>query len=353
MTYHALRPLLFRFDPETTHNRILKLLALATATGLGRGWLRRAYGFADPRLATEVFGRRFRNPVGLAAGYDKDGVAIAGLAALGFGHLELGTITYQPQPGNPKPRVFREPESAALINSMGFPSGGAAAIKPRLLAARPTVPDTVLGLNFGKNKATPLEQAVNDYCGCLRLLGGAADYVTINISSPNTAGLRDLQHRAYLEPLLTTLLRARDETAPGLPLLVKIAPDLTLAEVDEVVDVALAVGVAGLIATNSLKSLPPRRAGGLTGLPLRAKSTEIVRHIYTQTGGRLPIVAVGGIHDAAAALEKLRAGASLVQIYTGMIYEGPGLVQRINRGLATWLTAQGLQHISEAVGTAD
>ncbi len=353
MTYHALRPLLFRFDPEKTHNRILKLLALATATGLGRGWLRRAYGFADPRLATEVFGRRFRNPVGLAAGYDKDGVAIAGLAALGFGHLELGTITYQPQPGNPKPRVFREPEAAALINSMGFPSGGAAAIKLRLLAARPTVPDTVLGVNFGKNKATPLEEAVNDYCACLRLLGGAADYATLNISSPNTAGLRDLQQRAYLEPLLTTVLRTRDEAAPGLPLLVKIAPDLTLAEVDEVVEVALAVGVAGLIATNSLKSLPPRRAGGLTGLPLRAKATEIVRHIYTQTGGRLPIVAVGGIHDAEAALEKLRAGASLVQIYTGMIYEGPGLVQRINRGLAAWLEAEGLQHISEAVGTAD
>lgn len=352
MSYHRLRPLLFRFDPETTHNRILKLLAFASATGLGRAALRRAYGFDDPRLATEVFGRRFRNPVGLAAGYDKDGVAIAGLAALGFGHLEIGTITYQPQPGNPKPRVFREPAANALINSMGFPSHGAAAVKPHLLAARPRVPGTVLGVNFGKNKATPLEQAVNDYSACLRLLGGAADYATINISSPNTAGLRDLQHRAYLEPLLTEVLRVRAEAAPGLPLLVKIAPDLTLAEVEEVLDVALAVGVAGLIATNSLKSEPPRRAGGLTGEPLRARSTEIVRHLYRQTGGRLPIVAVGGIHDAAAALEKVQAGASLVQIYTGMIYEGPGLVRRINQGLAAWLAAQGLPHLHAAVGTA-
>jgi len=352
VTYQRLRPLLFRLDPENTHNRILKLLAFAGATALGRAWLRRAYGWADPRLETEVFGRRFRNPVGLAAGYDKDGVAIRGLAALGFGHLEIGTITYQPQPGNPKPRVFRDPAAAALINSMGFPSRGAAAVKPRLLAARPTVPDTVLGVNFGKNKATPLERAVDDYCGCMRLLGGAADYATVNISSPNTTGLRDLQQRAYLEPLLVALLRARDETAPGLPLLVKIAPDLTLAEVDEIVDVALAVGVAGLIATNSLKSLPPRRPGGLTGLPLQAPSTAIVRHIYQQTGGRLPLIAVGGIHDAAAALEKVQAGASLVQVYTGMIYAGPGLVQRINRGLAAWLEARGLKHLAEAVGTA-
>ena len=352
MTYHALRPLLFRLDPESAHHRTLQLLALASFSGVGRALLRRLFAYADPQLETEVFGLRFPNPIGLAAGYDKDGAALGGLAALGFGHLEAGTVTLEPQPGNPKPRVFREPESSAVINSMGFPSKGAAAVLPRLQAARPTLGRTVLGVNLGKNKATPLKQAGDDYCRLVQRLGAAADYVTVNISSPNTAGLRDLQHRAYLEPLLRAVLAERDTHAPGRPLLVKIAPDLTFDEVDEVIDVALSVGVAGLIATNSLKSLPPRRPGGLTGLPLQARSTEIVRHIHRQTGGKLPLIAVGGIHDSAAALEKLQAGASLVQIYTGLIYEGPALVGRLNRELAAWLQQRGLSHIREAVGTA-
>ncbi|MCC7360759.1 MAG: quinone-dependent dihydroorotate dehydrogenase [Anaerolineales bacterium] len=352
MRYHALRPLLFRLDPESAHHRTLQLLALAGFSGVGRALLRRLFAYADPCLETEVFGLRFPNPVGLAAGYDKDGVALGGLAALGFGHLEAGTVTLAPQPGNPKPRVFREPESSALINSLGFPSQGAAAVLPRLQAARPTLGRAVLGVNLGKNKTTPLEQAAADYAQLVQRLGLAADYITINISSPNTAGLRDLQHRVYLEPLLRAVLAERDAHAPGCPLLVKIAPDLTLAEVDEVLDVALAVGVAGLIATNSLQSLPPRRPGGLTGPPLRARSTEIVRHLYRQTQGRLPLIAVGGIHDSAAALEKLQAGAGLVQLYTGLIYEGPALVGRLNRDLAAWLKQQGLTHISQAVGAA-
>jgi dihydroorotate dehydrogenase len=350
VTYSLVRPLLFRFDPENTHNRILRLLALAAAGRAGRRALARAYGFDDPRLESEAFGLRFRNPIGLSAGYDKDAVAVGGLAALGFGHVEVGTITRQPQPGNDRPRVFRLPEEQALINSMGFPSLGAEAVRPRLAAGRRAAAGAVVGANFGKNKATPLDRAVDDYTGCLRVLGASADYASVNISSPNTAGLRDLQARDYLEPLLKELLRVRDEAAPGLPVLVKIAPDLTYDELDEIVGVAMGAGVSGLIATNALKSLPPRQPGGLSGPPLRQKATDIVRHIARQTGGRLPIIGVGGVCDAASALEKLQAGASLVQVFTGLIFEGPSLVRRINQGLATWMDNRGIKSISEVVG---
>jgi dihydroorotate dehydrogenase len=233
---------------------------------------------------------------------------------------------------------------------MGFPSRGAEAVRPRLEAVRAVPSRAVVGANFGKNKVTPLARAGEDYAGCLRLLGRSADYASVNISSPNTVGLRDLQHRAYLEPLLKDLARVRDEVAPGLPLLVKIAPDLTYEEIDEVIDVALAAGVSGLIATNALKSLPPRLPGGLSGPPLRQKATDIVRHIWRQTRGRLPIIGVGGVADAESALEKLRAGASLVQVYTALIYEGPSLVRKINEGLVAWMQAQGVRSLSEVVG---
>ena len=200
--YKILRPILFRFDPENTHNRILRLLALASASRLGRGLLEKAYTYDDARLETEVIGLRFRNPVGLSAGYDKEGVAIPGLAALGFGHIEVGTVTYQPQPGNPRPRLFRVPEEGALINSMGFPSKGATALIPRLQSARRIVNGIVIGVNFGKGRDTPLESAVEDYVNLMRALAALADYVAVNVSSPNTVGLRQLQRKSYLEPLL-------------------------------------------------------------------------------------------------------------------------------------------------------
>jgi dihydroorotate dehydrogenase len=348
--YKLLRPALFRFDPENTHQRVLRLLAFATAGNTGRAILRQLFDFDDSRLEVETLGLRFRNPVGLAAGYDKDALAVPGLAALGFGHVEVGTVTCQPQPGNDRPRLFRVPEESALINSLGFPSAGAAAVAPKLQSARRAASGAVIGVNIGKGRDTPLEKAVEDYTGLIRLLAPLADYVTVNVSSPNTLGLRQLQHKSYLEPLLQELLRARDDTAPGLALLVKIAPDLSLAELDDVIEVVTACRVSGLIATNTLKSLPPRRPGGLSGPPLRRKATEMIRHIRKQTRGLLPIIGVGGIHDAESALEKLRAGASLVQIYTGLIYEGPSLVRRINEGIVKWMKARGVRKIEELVG---
>lgn len=349
--YKLLRPVLFRFDPENTHNRSLRLLASLSATRLGRSLLEKAFRFNDARLQSEVAGLRFSNPVGLSAGYDKDGIAVAGLAALGFGHVEVGTVTYRPQPGNPRPRVFRVPEEDALINSMGFPSRGAAALIPRLRAARRLVNGAVIGVNFGKGRDTPLESAGEDYVSLMRSLAPLADYVTVNVSSPNTVGLRRLQHKSYLEPLVGELLRARDEVAPGKPLWIKIAPDLSIAEIDDLLDVVMARGVSGIIATNALNSLPPRPPGGLSGLPLREQSTRVVRHIHGQTRGQLPIIGVGGVRDAASALEKLRAGASLVQVYTGLIYEGPFLVNRINAGIVGWMEAEGVGSVAELVGT--
>ena len=348
--YKLLRPVLFRFDPENTHQRVLRLLAFASAGKMRRAILRRLFDFADSRLEIETLGLRFRNPVGLAAGYDKDALAVHGLAALGFGHVEVGTVTCQPQPGNDRPRLFRVPEESALINSMGFPSAGAQAVMPKLQAARRAASGTVIGVNIGKGRDTPLEKAVEDYTGLMRLLAPQADYVTVNISSPNTIGLRQLQHKSYLEPLLQELLRARDETSPGLALLVKIAPDLSLAELDDAIQVVTACRVSGLIATNTLKSHPPRRPGGLSGPPLRQKATEMIRHIRKQTRGLLPVIGVGGIHDAESALEKLRAGASLVQVYSGMIYEGPSLVRRINEGIVKWMEARGVRKVEELVG---
>ncbi len=345
--YPLIRPLLYQLDPEQAHHITLRLLSLPLSPILSR-----LFNFSDPRLAVTAFGLQFRNPVGLAAGYDKNGVALRGLAALGFGHLEIGTVTCQPQAGNPRPRIFRLPQDEALINRMGFPNEGVQNL-PSLkdLSGLPCR----LGINIGKSKDTPLERAADDYCALLDQVAPYADYAAINISSPNTPGLRQLQTKTFLAGLLRQIAAGRNSLPRRLPLLIKIAPDLTWPELDDILDAVIANGFDGIIATNTtlsregLHTPPPLRAeaGGLSGQPLRARSTEIVRYIYKHTAGRLPIVGVGGINSAAAALEKIRAGATLVQLYTGLIYEGPGIVKGINKRLA----AMGVKSIVELIGS--
>ncbi len=290
---------------------------------------------ADPRLEVEAFGIKFNNPVGLAAGYDKNGVAARGLSCLGFGHIEVGTVTRLPQAGNPKPRIHRLPESRALINSMGFPNAGAEALRVASGARRMTR----VGINIGKGRDTPPELAAEDYGALLRQVHGQADYVVLNLSSPNTPGLRQLQAKAMLGDLLNAVASVRDGLRPRKPLLIKISPDLAEAEIDGAIETAMACGMDGVIATNTTVSrdgLPDyarELKGGLSGAPLRARSTEVIRRIARRAEGHLPIIGVGGIASAADALEKLQAGATLVQVYTGLVYGGPGLVRQINLGL--------------------
>jgi dihydroorotate dehydrogenase len=302
-----------------------------------------------------AFGLTFRNPVGLAAGYDKDGLAVRGLSALGFGHVEIGTVTPLAQEGNPKPRVFRLPEDEAVINRMGFPSRGAAyvcrKIKPmdrrniyqRVLGTRPYKSPAMLGVNLGKNKSTPNEEAVLDYLTLLQNFAPYADYLTINVSSPNTVGLRQLQGRAALEGLLTQLHAQRQHEEARLdkrlPLLVKLAPDLSEPELDDALDVILRTGMDGVIATNTtlardgLRSTLAGEAGGLSGSPLRVRSEAALRQIVKRVEGRIPVVSAGGIMSPEDAKRRLDMGAVLIQLYTGLVYRGPGLVKAIVRSL--------------------
>ncbi|MEW6567981.1 MAG: quinone-dependent dihydroorotate dehydrogenase [Chloroflexota bacterium] len=339
--YERLRPWLFRTDPEWAHNRTLDLLSIVGLTGLGRRLIRRA--FPVPRAVRRVraMGLEFANPLGLAAGYDKDGRAMHGLASLGFGHLELGTVTPAPQAGNPQPRLFRLPQDEALINRMGFPSAGAEVLARRLARGRPA--GTVVGVNIGKGADTPLERAAEDYCWLLRRFYGLADYLSINVSSPNTPGLRRLQMRDLLESLLRALADERRGCAARvgrhLPLLVKLAPDLTDEELEQAVGAVADAGLEGVIATNTtldrsgLRSAARGEVGGLSGAPLRQRSTEVIRRLARWADGKLVIVGVGGILSARDAREKLEAGATLVQVYTGLVYRGPGLVRGILVGL--------------------
>lgn len=333
------RPLLFQLDPERAHALTLGAIRLAGGIPPLAAFLRRLY--AAPLKPVQAFGLTFKNPVGLAAGYDKDGLGWRGLASLGFGHIEVGTVTPLPQPGNPRPRVFRIPEEQALINRMGFPGRGAAFLQERLSGERPA--GLILGVNIGKNKDTPLESAANDYLQLMRILAPLADYLAINVSSPNTVGLRRLQARQSLDELLQALERERaalqQRLARRVPLLVKLSPDLSEAELYDALDVIGANGMDGVIATNTtidrsaLRSPLGEQAGGVSGAPLTQRSTELVRLIAQYTQGALPIIAVGGILTPADARQKLDAGAVLVQVYTGLIYAGPSLVQRIVRSL--------------------
>lgn len=331
--YLTLRPLLFKLDAERAHGLTLRLLRIAGDFALSRLILRRLWALNDPTLAVDAFGLHFANRVGLAAGYDKNGVAVRGLACLGFGHIEIGTVTRTAQIGNPKPRIHRAVAQQALLNSMGFPNAGVAALRiPSDTGAR-------IGVNIGKSRDTPVEHAVEDYCALLAQVYRQADYVTLNVSSPNTSNLRQLQAHAAMTELLDAVTAVRNELTPRVPLLVKIAPDLTHAEIDAVLDAVSQNGVDGIIATNTTaqrSGLPATMhglPGGVSGAPLRAQSTAVVRYIAEQTAGRLPLIGVGGILSVADALEKFEAGAWLVQLYTGLIYSGPGLVRQINLAL--------------------
>ncbi len=354
-----IRPLIFRLDPERAHHLTLWLLTqLAPAPFLQ--WLmagRRP--LAHPLLGTEVCGLHFPNPVGLAAGFDKSAMAVAAFHALGFGFIEVGTVTPRPQVGNPLPRLFRVPADEAVINRMGFNNDGAAAVAQRLRAVRRHVP---IGVNLGTNADTPRDHAVDDYRLALQWLYDVGDYVVVNVSSPNTPGLRDLQAFPKLQELLSSVQAcnqrlAQQQQRPPRPLFVKIAPDLGPRELDDVIEVVQSVPLDGIIATNTTPgreglSTHTAEAGGLSGHPLRQQSTEIVRYLYAGTRGRMPIVGVGGIFSAEDAYEKIRAGASLVQLYTGLIYTGPTLPHRINTGLIHLLRRDGFAHVSEAVGCA-
>ena len=338
--YRFLRPALFKLDPENAHQLTLQLVRLAGYQPI-RALLQKIY--AAPEKPVDAFGLRFKNPVGLAAGYDKDGVAIRGLAALGFGHLEIGTVTPRPQPGNPKPRTFRLVEDEAVINRMGFPGRGAQFVSGQMSVVRQRPRSVILGLNLGKNKDTPLEEAAGDYVTLMRQFIFMADYLAINISSPNTVGLRRLQGREMLEQLLGAIAKERQEIALGrggsAPILVKLAPDLSEEELDDAIDVILRTGMDGIIATNTtlaregLRSKHQGETGGLSGKPLTARTDEVLAQVVKKVDGRIPVVGVGGIMSPEDAQRKLDLGARLVQVYTGLVYAGPGLVKDIVKKL--------------------
>lgn len=351
----AVRPFFFGVagrDAERIHERVLGgLAAISRSPALTRALALASEvsgGAPTSALAREVFGLRFPNPIGLAAGFDKNAVAIPALAALGFGHVEVGTLTLRPQPGNPRPRLFRLPTDEALINRMGFNNQGAAAVAARM--ARQRRPPIPIGISLGKSKVTPLDEAVSDYLGSLDLLHPWGDYFAVNISSPNTPGLRALQQRDRLDALLAALtdrlraLAAAEGRPTPKPLLVKIAPDLDDAALDEVVEVCLARGASGLIATNTtlardtLSAWVPaglrEQSGGLSGRPLHMRAVEVVARLHGLAGDRLPIIGCGGVFTADDARRLLDAGASLVQLYTGFIFEGPGVARRLCHDLA-------------------
>ncbi|MDP9003497.1 MAG: quinone-dependent dihydroorotate dehydrogenase [Verrucomicrobiota bacterium] len=328
-----IRPILFSLDAETAHHFALGCLSSAWNLPFALQALRR---FQPPSKPRRVFGLTFPNPIGLAAGFDKNGVALPAWAALGFGFVEIGTVTARPQPGNPRPRIFRYPEQGALINRLGFNNDGAEAVaaRLRLLRSRGRWPAIPVGINLGKSKITPIEEAADDYLFSFRLLREFADYVVLNVSSPNTPGLRTLQEQDALKSLLRVI--QKENQTGSKPILVKIAPDLGIPELEQILATCQANAVAGIIATNTTldhAAVPPSldQAGGLSGQPLRNKATEFVRAITTRS--RLPVIASGGIFEAESAREKLEAGAQLLQVYTGYIYRGPALLADIVRAL--------------------
>ena len=352
MLWPALRALLFRLDAERAH-RLAGLALRATPRALAR----RLRPRPRPELRVRCLGIDLDGPVGLAAGFDKGEVLLPGLFALGFSHVEVGTITPRPQPGNDRPRLFRLPEHRALVNRMGFNNEGALACAARLAALPRGARLGAVGVNVGKNKFTPNERAEADYLACIDLLHPYADYLVVNISSPNTPGLRELQERAALERLLGACVDRLRELAPGKALLVKLAPDLSDAALDEAVDVAVAAGAAGIVATNTTLSRAgveghPRAAeqGGLSGAPLARRAAEVVRRCRARAGDRLVLVGSGGIMGAEDAYARIRAGASLVQAYTGLVYGGPGFVRELHAGLCRLLERDGFRSIAEAVG---
>lgn len=365
MLYRSLlRPLLFRLPPEKAHELALASLSFApslTKRLAGNRFKRSPFG------KLRRFGLTFSNPVGLAAGFDKDGMALESLASLGFGSIEAGTVTYHPQTGNPQPRLFRLPLDKALINRAGFNNEGALAFAKRAAAAKEKL-DCVLGVSIGKSKVAALEDAVADYLNTFEIVYPVADYIAVNVSSPNTPRLRELQQAIQLDELLRALQTRNDELVEqhdrtqAMPLLVKLSPELTEKELRDIVEVAQRSNIAGLIATNTTVARPELNTarerveslgeGGLSGAPLKQQSLKVVATLYNLTGGSMPVIGVGGIFNADDAWNMISAGASLIQIYTGFIYEGPATVKRINRGLIRLLERDGFKSVAEAVGQA-
>ena len=381
---NVLRPVLFSLDSEETHNRTLQALGRASRHEVLCDALASFYR-ASRDCGIELFGLKFPNPVGLAAGMDKHAAAVPVWEALGFGFVELGGVTWHPQPGNPAPRMFRAVSDEALINRMGFNNPGAVAIAAKLTEWRSLGfwPKHPVGINLGKSKITPLDRAAEDYASSLRALWPHADFFVVNVSSPNTPNLRQLQDKAALDEILSALQEVNQESATrsvvsrqlsvaadhgprttdNKPILVKVAPDLSFEALDEIGELVGPRRIAGIVATNTTVTRPATsdpglkqiyaEAGGLSGRPLRARSTEIIRHLYHRAKGALPIIGVGGIFNADDAWEKITAGASLVQLYTGLVYEGPRVTKEIVTGLRQRLEASGFASLKEAVGQAD
>jgi dihydroorotate dehydrogenase len=356
--YRWVRGGLFRMDAEAVHHRVMGAMCGALAPRAVRQAVRRRLAIEDDRLRQEIWGVDFAHPVGLAAGFDKDGRYVNALGALGFGHVEVGTVTGRAQAGNPKPRLFRLPGDEALLNRMGFNNAGSAALRERLLK---TKPECVLGINIGKSKVVPLEEAADDYAESLRRVHEFADYLVVNVSSPNTPGLRELQGAQHLVELLqrlTTLNEELGEESSGRrPLLLKISPDLSEEAIREVVGVAVDGGIDGIIATNTTISrqglstpVDELGAGGISGRPLSQRSVEVVAQVYRASRGKVPIIGVGGVFDAADAAAMIRAGASLVQIWTGFVYRGPRVVGEILGGLLELMDEAGIEHVSDWIG---
>lgn len=344
-------------DPEKAHNLAISLAKYGFAAPPRLPWRK---SFTPPSLRNEVWGMKFDHPIGLAAGFDKNGEAVPGLFDIGFSFIEVGSVTPRAQPGNPKPRVFRLREDAAIINRYGFNSHGSKAVFDRLYSfdfgGANQHKYGVLGVNLGKNKDTPQDKAVDDYLHGMRVFGELAEYIVINVSSPNTPGLRSLQAREILLELLRPIMKERDARVYRPPILLKIAPDLSDAEIRDICAVATEVQVDGLIISNStvdragLTSVHRDEAGGVSGRPLRDKSTQMVRKAYELTDGKIPIVGVGGVECGQDAYDKIRAGASLVQLYTALAYHGPRVVERIKIDLAMLLMRDGFESVADAVG---
>lgn len=361
-----IRPALFSQDSEAIHNRTLAALGWAARQPWACRAINCAYG--TPDLPVDLFGLRFPNPVGLAAGMDKQAAAVPVWKSLGFGFSELGGVTWHAQPGNPLPRMFRAVADEALVNRMGFNNGGARALAERLADWREQGrwPNHPVGINLGKSKVTPLAEAADDYANSLRVLWPHADFFVVNVSSPNTPNLRQLQDKAALDEILAALQQVNTKQAKSAkghkpkPILVKVAPDLTFEALDEILELVAPRQLAGIVATNTTIARPETQdarlkaiyaeTGGLSGRPLRTRSTEVIRHLFRQTKGAVPLIGVGGIASAVDAWEKITAGASLVQVYSGLVYEGPGLVRDLVQGLRWRLEVEGMKELRQAVG---
>jgi dihydroorotate dehydrogenase len=337
--YKLIKPLLFQFDPEIIHYVVTGALRRVNRIWGVKSFLKNLYQLEDQQLAREVFGLKFKNPLGLAAGFDKNASMIEELAQFGFGFIEIGTVTPLPQPGNEKPRMFRLPQDDALINRMGFNNQGVDVVAARLKQVDRK--GLIIGGNIGKNKLTPNEDAVSDYIKCFDRLFDVVDYFVVNVSSPNTPGLRELQEKEPLKHILNTLQQRNNKNQVSRPILLKIAPDLTNSQLDDIIEIVMETKIAGVIATNTTISRDDllssenlkKESGGLSGKPLTARSTEVIRYLSEHSNKSFVIIGVGGIHSPEDAIEKIKAGASLIQLYTGFIYEGPGLVKRILKGL--------------------